>query len=168
MKFSSALLFALGVAGFDQVTKRIIDASFALGEVLPVIPGFFSLTHSRNRGAAFGMFAELPDPWRGLLLVFFAGFVVVLLTWMMASTPQEDRWQRVAIASVIGGALGNLYDRVVVGEVIDFLDVYVGSAHWPTFNVADSFITVGVILLLFSSFFGESDPDPVVAGPKTE
>jgi signal peptidase II len=163
-----ALAYALGIAGLDQLTKSMISARIALGEVVPVIPGFFSLTHSRNRGAAFGIFSDLPDPWRGLLLVSLPIFAVVAFTWMLASVPRRDVLQRVALASVIGGALGNLCDRVVYGEVVDFIDFYAGSFHWATFNVADSFLTIGVTLLIFSAFFGDDEADPVEDLVKTE
>jgi signal peptidase II len=147
---ASALLIALIVA-LDQYTKHLVVSAWQLGDSIPIVPGFFSLTYLRNRGGAFGLFAGLPEGWRVAFFVVFALATVAALVWMLRSTPRQDRVQRLALTSVIGGALGNLYDRIVYGEVVDFLDVYVRDWHWPAFNVADSFITCGVVLLLVAS-----------------
>ena len=147
---ASALLVALIVA-LDQYTKHLVVSAWQLGDTMPIVPGFFSLTYLRNRGGAFGLFASLPETWRVAFFVVFALATVAALVWMLRTTPREDRTQRLALTWVIGGALGNLYDRILYGEVVDFLDVYVGDWHWPAFNVADSFITCGVVLLLVSS-----------------
>jgi signal peptidase II len=146
----SALLVAL-IFALDQLTKHMVMASWQVGDSTPVIPGFFSLTYLRNRGGAFGLFAGLPETWRVAFFVVFALATVAALVWMLRSTPREDVAQRLALTSVIGGAVGNLWDRILYGEVVDFLDVYVSDWHWPAFNVADSFITCGVVLLLVSS-----------------
>lgn len=147
---ASALLIALIVA-VDQYTKHLVVSAWQLGDTTPIIPGFFSLTYLRNRGGAFGLFAGLPETWRVAFFVIFALGTVAALVWMLRSTPREDRIQRMALTWVIGGALGNLYDRIIHGEVVDFLDVYAGDWHWPAFNVADSFISCGVVLLLVAS-----------------
>jgi len=141
-----ALIFAL-----DQYTKQLILKSFELGESVPVIPGFFSLTYLRNRGGAFGLFSDLPETWRVAFFVVFALATVAALAWMLRTTARNDVVQRVALTAVIGGAIGNLWDRILYGEVVDFLDVYVRDWHWPAFNVADSFISCGVVLLLVGS-----------------
>lgn len=146
----SALLVALMFA-LDQYTKHLVVAGWDLHESTPVIPGFFSLTYVRNRGGAFGLFSDLPEAWRVTFFVAFAVATVAALVWMLRSTPREDVAQRLAITAVIGGAAGNLFDRVRYGEVVDFLDVYVRDWHWPAFNVADSFISCGVVLLLIGS-----------------
>ncbi len=147
---ASALLIALIVAA-DQYTKHLVVSAWQVGDTTPIIPGFFSLTYLRNRGGAFGLFAGLPEGWRVAFFVIFALATVAALIWMLRSTPRDDRVQRLALTWVIGGALGNLYDRIVHGEVVDFLDVYAGDWHWPAFNVADSFISCGVVLLLVAS-----------------
>jgi signal peptidase II len=144
-------LWSLGVVLFDQVTKLLVDSSLAIGDSVVLIPGFFSLVHVRNRGVAFGMLGGIPDPWRVYGLAGLALIIVAVLTWMLRETPVVERLQRLSLSLVIGGAIGNLYDRVRYGEVIDFLDVYVAGWHWPAFNVADSGITVGCVLLLLSS-----------------
>lgn len=147
---ASALLVAF-IFALDQYTKHLVVASWNLGESLPVIPGFFSLTYLRNRGGAFGLFSDLPETWRVAFFVVFAIATVAALIWMLRTTARNDVLQRLALTAVIGGAAGNLYDRVRYGEVVDFLDVYVRDWHWPAFNVADSFISCGVVLLLLSS-----------------
>jgi signal peptidase II len=147
---TSAILIALIVA-LDQYTKSLISSSWHLGETLPIVPDVFSLTYVRNRGGAFGLMANLPEAWRVAVFVVFALATVSALVWMVRSTPHRDVLQRFAITAVIGGAAGNLYDRIRFGEVVDFLDVYYRDWHWPAFNVADSFISCGVVLLLIGS-----------------
>jgi signal peptidase II len=141
-----ALIFAL-----DQYTKQLIVACCRLGDSMPVIPGFFSITYLRNRGGAFGLLAELPDAWRVTFFVVFAVATVAALVQVLRSTARGDLAMRLAITSVIGGAAGNLWDRIRYGEVVDFLDVYVRNWHWPAFNVADSFISCGVVLIVLGS-----------------
>lgn len=146
----SALLIALIVV-LDQVTKRMIVAAYSVGDTTPLIPDFFSLTYLRNRGGAFGLLSNLPESGRVAFFVVFAVVTVAALVGMLRSTPRSDVLQRLAITAVIGGAVGNLWDRICYGEVVDFLDVYVRDWHWPAFNVADSFITCGVVLLVLGS-----------------
>jgi signal peptidase II len=151
MKLRIAVVLVAFMVALDQYTKHLILADWTVGDTLPVIPGFFSLTYVRNRGGAFGLMADLPEGWRVGFFVAFALLTVAGLAWMLRETPREDLVQRLALTSVIGGAIGNLYDRVRYGEVVDFLDVYVRAWHWPAFNVADSFITCGVVLLVCGS-----------------
>jgi signal peptidase II len=151
VRLRGAAVVALVVIALDQATKLVVDASMAIGDDIAIIPGFMSLVHVRNRGVAFGMLGGLPDPWRPLVLIALALAMVAVLAWMLRETPREEPAQRLALALVVGGAIGNLYDRIRYGEVIDFLDVYVSGWHWPAFNVADSAITVGCGLLIFSS-----------------
>ena len=146
----SALLVAL-IFVLDQYTKRLIVAHYELGDTLPLIPDFFSLTYLRNRGGAFGLLSDLPESWRVAFFVVFALATLAALVWMLRSAPRGDLLQRLAITAVIGGAVGNLWDRIRYGEVVDFLDVYVRDWHWPAFNVADSFISCGVVLLVLGS-----------------
>ncbi len=146
----SALLVAL-IFALDQYTKHLVVAGWEVGDSLPVIPSFFSLTYVRNRGGAFGLLSNLPEAWRVTFFVVFAVVTVAALVWMLRSTPRADFAQRLAITAVIGGAVGNLWDRIRYGEVVDFLDVYVRDWHWPAFNVADSLISCGVVLLVLGS-----------------
>jgi signal peptidase II len=145
----AVVLITLAVIAADRATKWMVMQWMRPGESIPIIPGFFSLTYVRNPGAAFGMFAgsSIREP----LLILVAIGAITGLAWLIAHTPVERIWERTAAAAIIGGALGNLYDRFAYGSVVDFLDVYVGEWHWPAFNVADSCITVGVAVLLFTS-----------------
>lgn len=134
----------------DQITKRVIDSAMQLHQTIELIP-YFQLTYMRNQGAAFS-FLSGAGGWQRW---FFIGLAIVasvfIFVWLRKLDPSRRR-EAVAWALVLGGALGNLIDRILYGYVIDFLDVYVGDWHWPAFNVADSAITVGVALLLLDSF----------------
>ena len=134
----------------DQVTKRVIDSAMQLHQTIELVP-YFQLTYMRNQGAAFS-FLSGAGGWQRW---FFIGLAIVasvfIFVWLRKLDPSRRR-EAVAWALVLGGALGNLIDRILYGYVIDFLDVYVGDWHWPAFNVADSAITVGVALLLLDSF----------------
>lgn len=154
MKAWWVALLAMFVLVSDRLTKVMLIDMLEPGQSLPVVPGYFSLVHVRNPGAAFGLLAQGSVPWRAAFLIGVAVAAVAGLAWLVRHTPVTKRWERGAAAAVIGGALGNLYDRFVYGEVIDFLDVYLGQWHWPAFNVADSAITVGACVLVAASLFG--------------
>lgn len=150
------------IVAFDQLTKFIVDRSMPLHHSIPIIEGFFSLTYMRNTGAAFGIFAGSAELFRRPFLILVSvvaiGFIVVMLKRLRDS----EKWLVTALAFILGGAIGNLIDRVLYGEVIDFLDCFWGSYHWPAFNVADSFITVGVTITLFI-LIKAKDRDPFAA-----
>ena len=163
------LLLALVVVAVDQATKLAAHHHLAGTRPVEVVPGFFNLIYSRNPGGLFGSFGTLPDPWRWLLLTVVPRGAVARVIWMLLGEAGDDRPTRIGLGAILGGAIGNLIDRVTRGEVIDFLDVYVshpptaarlidwfGTAHWPTFNVADSAIVVGASLLVLSLF--RADP----------
>ncbi len=143
----------------DQLTKRWVVTSFYYGETLPVVPGFFDLTHVRNPGGAFSLLASGPSDWR---LPFFLGagaIAVALLFVFYRRLPTNARVSAAALGTILGGALGNLTDRVVYGEVIDWLDLHVASYAWPTFNLADSWFVVGVCVLILEVFLYSDDED---------
>lgn len=145
------LTWLLIVIVLDQVTKALIMANFAMFELQPAIPGLFNLTYLTNTGAAFGMLAGVKSVWRQ---VFFIGVAVVALGVLAFSYQQFRSQGRIfahAIGLIAGGAVGNLIDRLRFGAVVDFLDFYFGTYHWPAFNVADSAITVGVGLFILGS-----------------
>ncbi|OGR00326.1 MAG: signal peptidase II [Deltaproteobacteria bacterium RIFOXYD12_FULL_55_16] len=145
------LAWLLGVVVLDQATKALVMANFAMFELQPVIPGLFNLTFLTNAGAAFGILAGFKSVWRQ---VFFVGVALAALGVMFFSYRQLCRQGRIfahAIGLIAGGAAGNLLDRLRFGAVVDFLDFYLGSHHWPAFNVADSAITVGVGLFILGS-----------------
>jgi len=137
----SAVIIAL-----DQATKLYVDANFRLHESMPVIRGFFNLTYVRNKGAAFGILAD-----NAVRIPFFITVSIVAMLgilWYINRIRNDQKLAVFSLSLVFSGAFGNLIDRVRLGEVIDFLDVFWQRYHWPAFNVADSAITVGVTLLL--------------------
>ena len=144
------VIFLLTVAVLiviDQVTKYFIHTGMALHESIPVIPGFFSITYIRNPGAAFGFLAGASPTFR---YVFFIGVTLAaigLILHYLRTYAADDQLLTISLGMILSGAVGNLIDRVRFGEVIDFLDVYLGTSHWPAFNVADSAISVGAFIL---------------------
>ncbi len=143
---------AYGVAGLvvalDRLTKWIVETRLSFFDTYRVIPGFFDIIRSQNRGVAFGIFNDSTSEWRALLLVAASLAAVVLVTGMLWNARKLDRYSVWGFSLILGGAAGNLIDRIVSGHVTDFLLLYVGSFQWPTFNVADSAICVGAGLLL--------------------
>jgi signal peptidase II len=145
----AAAVVACAIVVVDRATKWVVTSTMLAGDSIQVIPGFFSLTYVRNPGAAFGLLAE--SPLRVPLLSLFAIAAVGSLVYLLVHSPADRVPERVAASGIIGGAVGNLYDRFTYGWVVDFLDFYVGRWHWPAFNVADSCISVGVAVLLLAS-----------------
>lgn len=139
----------LSIAGLillaDQATKWLVLQTMPLGDVIP-ITGFFNLVHVRNPGAAFSFLADAGG-WQRWLFAFFAIGVSAVLIVMIRKAP-DQRLFCLAAALIIGGAIGNLIDRLVFGEVIDFLDFFWNQWHWPAFNLADSAITVGAVVMI--------------------
>jgi signal peptidase II len=117
-------------------------------DTIRVIPGFFDIVHSENRGVAFGMFSDSTSPWRTTALIMASVAAVVVVSVMLWRANQLDRRSLWGLSCILGGAAGNVFDRIVWGRVTDFLDFYIGSYHWHTFNVADSAVVVGSGLLL--------------------
>jgi signal peptidase II len=148
---------ALAIVLLDQVTKLWIAASMRLHQSIPIIEGFFDLTYVRNTGAAFSMFAGHSATFRVPFFVIVSTVAVVVILSFVRSTPANQKAALLGCAFVLGGAVGNLIDRIAYGEVIDFLDVYYRGWHWPAFNVADTFISTGVILLLIRGVFTRDD-----------
>ena len=134
----------------DQVTKRVVDTTMQLYQSIELIP-YFQLTYMRNQGAAFS-FLSGAGGWQRWFFIGLAVIASVFICFWLKKLNRSQRWEAIAWSLVLGGALGNLIDRILYGYVIDFLDVYVGDWHWPAFNVADSAITVGVVMLLLDSF----------------
>jgi signal peptidase II len=141
----SAVVFAL-----DRLTKRIIEQRFSVFDAHTVIPGFFDIVHARNRGAAFSMFADSTSAWRPFFLIGLSVAALVLVAGILRNASRLDRPTAIGLSLILGGALGNVFDRIVSGAVTDFLDFYVGQFHWPAFNLADSAIVIGSGLLLIS------------------
>jgi signal peptidase II len=139
----SAMVFAA-----DRLTKSIIEARVSSFDVHPIIPGFFDIVHSQNRGVAFGLMNDSTSAWRTVVLIVFSAAALILVAGMLWKASRLDRWTVTGLALVLGGAAGNLFDRILWGRVTDFLEFYIRDMHWPTFNVADSCIVIGSGLLL--------------------
>ena len=138
----------------DQLSKYWISANFYYGERMPVTD-FFNLVLVHNTGAAFSFLSDAGG-WQRWFFALLAGGVSIFLAAWIFRLPSEKKMLGAGLALVLGGALGNLWDRLAHGYVVDFLDFYLGQNHWPAFNIADSAITVGVILLLVETFLAES------------
>ena len=137
------------IVAFDQLTKFIVDRSMPLHHSIPVIDNLFSLTYIRNTGAAFGFLAGSAAAFRLPFLIVFSLVAIGFVVAMLRRLPERETGLVTALAFILGGAIGNLIDRFAYGEVIDFLDFYWSGYHWPAFNVADSFITMGVGITVF-------------------
>jgi signal peptidase II len=133
----------------DQVTKLIVDRTMPLHHSIPIIENFFSLTYIRNTGAAFGIFAGGAAAFRLPFLILFSSLAIGFIVVMLKRLPDKEKGLISALSFILGGAIGNLIDRIAYGEVIDFLDFYWSDYHWPAFNLADSFITVGVLITVY-------------------
>lgn len=133
----------------DQLTKFIVDRTIPLHHSIPILDSFFSLTYIRNTGAAFGILAASHGAIRFPVLIIFSLVAIGFILVMLKRLPPNETGLITALAFILGGAVGNLIDRIVHGEVIDFLDFYWSSYHWPAFNLADSFITVGVLIVAY-------------------
>jgi len=137
------------IVGLDQITKSAITSRLTLHEVFSVVPGFFNLVYVMNPGAAFGFLADASETFR---YIFFTGITIVaagLIIFYLIRSNARNLLLTACLTLIFGGAVGNLIDRLRFGAVVDFLDVYIGGAHWPAFNVADSAITVGAILMIW-------------------
>ncbi len=133
----------------DQGAKLLVDHTIPLHHSIPVIEGLVDLTHVRNTGAAFGLLAGQRRALGSHVLILFSLVAVVFIIHLLRRLSETDTGLILSLTFILGGASGNLVDRLLHGEVIDFLDVYWNGYHWPAFNVADSFITVGAVLCLY-------------------
>ncbi|MGH9750465.1 MAG: signal peptidase II [Candidatus Polarisedimenticolia bacterium] len=155
------VLTSAAVLGLDQATKLMVVSRLTLHSTLPVVPGFLHLTLVFNRGALFGLFHGMADPWRSTLFtVVPLGAIAIVLVFQYRTTLHDPLTQG-GLALILGGAAGNLADRVRLGYVVDFLDVFIGEHHWPAFNVADSAICCGVGLLVLDLLLTGRRPEQV-------
>lgn len=144
-----AALLIIGIVALDRASKLYIRARVSSFDVYPVIPRFFNIVHTENPGAAFGMFSDSPTEWRGVLLVGISIAVMAIIGVMLWRAPAaQSPWMATGLSLVFGGALGNLWDRLFRGTVTDFVQLFFGSYEFPSFNVADSAITIGAALLV--------------------
>jgi len=151
------ILIATLVLAVDRITKWAIVQRITLHDSLDVVPGLFRLTHVQNQGAAFGLFSDSPSEWKVAMLIMFSIGALAVVSALLWKNGNAMNVTAIALSLVFGGAVGNLWDRVAAGRVVDFLDFYVGSHHWPAFNVADSAIVIGAILLLSEIFMAPQE-----------
>jgi signal peptidase II len=149
----------------DQLTKYLIDSNLAFGSKIEVIEGFFYLTHVRNPGAAFGLFATAPAPWRLAFFISISTVAIGIIISFFRKLAPGDRLSALALGMILGGASGNLLDRIRYGEVVDFLHFRLWRGYsWPDFNLADSFIVVGVALLVLELLATEGESRATAEG----
>ncbi len=137
----------------DQITKALVFKKIAFLSSQSIIPGFFNLTHIHNRGAIFGFFSQSDSQLLHIVLLLATLVALALVVYYFFTTPPAEKLAKISLSLILAGALGNLIDRVFRGYVIDFLDLYIKKWHWPSFNVADSCVTIGAFLLVFIVFF---------------
>ena len=153
-------LIMIALVALDQATKHIIAQTVDLYESVTVIPGFFNITRIHNKGAIFGSFSQANNKLVFALLTAASLAALALVVYYFFKTPAGDKLMKVALTLIMAGALGNQFDRLIRGHVIDFLDFYVGKAHWPFFNAADSCITIGACLMLVILFRRKPECSP--------
>ena len=151
-------LIAGGVVLLDQVSKAAVLRELGLNQVTTVIKGFFNLVHVHNPGGAFGLMAGMSPVFRSALFVFVSAMAIGVILYFYHTTPPNRPWLATGFALILGGAVGNMIDRVRMGAVVDFLDFYIGRWHWPAFNIADSAITIGVGIFLLHLFLKKTAP----------
>jgi len=137
----------------DQLSKWIISTSLSFYEEIQIIPGFFNLIYIHNPGGAFGVFAKSQGNLQSILFILIALAAMGLVLYLYKKTPPEYPVLSCGFALIFGGALGNMIDRFRLGEVIDFIDIYIGHYHWPAFNIADSAISIGMVIFGFYILF---------------
>jgi|SRR5579859_1756739 len=152
-------ILALLVFLLDRWTKRLVASHLAMYANIQVIPGLFRLTHTENTGAAFSLFADSPSHWKTTLLIGFSLVAMVVVFVLLWKQRHALSLTGIALSLILGGAVGNLWDRVASGRVVDFLDFYYRGHHWPVFNCADSAIVIGASLLVLEILFHKAPAD---------
>lgn len=154
-------LIAAAVLLLDRLAKWAVASNIPLHDSVTVIPGCFHLTHVENTGAAFGLFAESTAQWKIGALVSFSVIALMVVSALLWKHSHSLSTTTIGLSLILGGATGNLWDRMLTGHVVDFFDFYVGSYHWPAFNVADSAIVIGAALLVSEIIFAKSANETV-------
>src|SRR6266567_5642832 len=150
---------ALLVVLLDRWTKRLVAARIAMYTHIQIIPGFFRITHTENTGAAFSLFADSPSHWKTALLIGFSVIAMVIVSVLLWRRSGALSLTGIALSLILGGAVGNLWDRAASGRVVDFLLVYYKQYQWPVFNLADSAIVIGAGLLVIEILFHKAPID---------
>jgi signal peptidase II len=149
-------LIALLVIALDRITKLTIAHRLTLHDNISVIPGFFSIIHAENPGAAFGIFADSPSQWKIAMLIGFSIIALLIVSALLWKNSHTLTSTGIGLSLILGGAIGNLWDRLVSRHVVDFLLFYIGPHQWPAFNVADSAIVCGAGLLVIEILFAKT------------
>jgi signal peptidase II len=149
---------SLAILAADRATKAVVEAYTPENYRRVLIRGLVTLVHNHNPGIAFGLLADIASKWLTASLVAGSLAVIVLLCWLLATERAGGRRSQAGLALILGGAAGNLLDRLLRGGVTDFFEVRLGSYHWPAFNVADSAITIGAVLVLLELLFARRHP----------
>jgi signal peptidase II len=157
LKTKNNYVFLVGIAALvailDQAIKQLVLAKIPAYGSIVVIPGFFDLTHIYNTGGAFGFLAGKSSLFRHLFFLTASAVAMGMIVYLYLKTPREFLFLRSGLAMILGGAVGNVIDRIRLGKVVDFLDLYVKDLHWPAFNIADSAITVGILIFIYHLLF---------------
>ena len=146
-------LFILILLAADQLTKAIVAQKIPFLNSKSIIPGFFNLTHTRNRGAIFGFFSQSGSQFLYVILTLASLAALAFVVFYFFKTPTSERLTIISLSLILAGALGNMIDRIFRGYVIDFMDFYVKKWHWPSFNIADASITIGAFFIISIFFF---------------
>jgi signal peptidase II len=144
---------AAAVVALDQLTKTIIVSTIPAYQMVSVIPGFFNLTHIYNTGGAFGFLSGNSTGYQQLFFLAASFVAVCLILYLYSKTPPNQIFLGIGFSFILGGALGNIADRVRIGKVVDFLDFHMMGFHWPSFNIADSAITTGILIFVYHLLF---------------
>jgi signal peptidase II len=146
-------LLALIVILLDRWSKRMVAARIPMYKQNTIIPGFIDITHTENTGAAFSLFADSPAHWKTAMLITFSVVAMIVVSILLWKQSRALTMTSIALSLILGGAVGNLWDRVASGRVVDFLLLYVKTYRWPVFNLADSAIVIGASLLVLEIIF---------------
>jgi signal peptidase II len=173
----SSVVIISSVILLDRLTKLYIQANYSAFDTTPVIKDIFNIVHVENPGAAFGMLAEAPIEWRRPVLVLFSSAIMAVIGWLLFRDPNKasansfatnSAMTRLGLALVLGGALGNMWDRIFRGTVTDFLQVFIGSYEFPSFNVADSMVDIGAGLLILDMWLTRPKPQIPIPEPTSK
>lgn len=165
-KYLQLFLISNALIILDQWTKFLVTIHVPKHYSISVIEDFFNITHIRNPGVAFGLFAGQDFEYKALFFIVISIIAIIAVLIIFHQSPDDKRMVRVGLILIFSGAVGNLIDRVLHKEVIDFLDFFYKGYHWPAFNIADSCITIGVSFMIFDLFFGY--PEGAVASKSSD
>lgn len=151
-RYALATVWTVSMTALDQLTKLLVMGTMPEWTYKTIIPGLFNLVHVHNKGTAWGFLDREDIDWQVPLFIGITIVALGFIAYMLKTTREDDKWMVTGLGMIAGGAIGNLIDRVRLGEVVDFLDFYVNSYHWPAFNIADSALTVGAVCILISMY----------------